>query len=251
MKIDPVCHMEVDEKTSAAKSDYEGETYHFCSVGCKKVFDKNPGLYLHSKEQQSVEIELQLPQRGKAIVQSGFSGLEKDTSPPFQQIVLPIQGMSCASCVDRIQTKLNGLDGVISASVNLATESATIEYKPLKVNQQDFKNAIESIGYKLLESQEGIPEDFDQQLREKEFKKLQTDFWISFTLTVPIIMISMLLVRSSNTWNYILCFLTTPILFWCGRRFLVGFWSVLRHFSADMNTLVAVGTFTAYAYSII
>ena len=171
-----------------------------------------------------------------------------ETPPTTQRIIFPIQGMSCASCVNRIQKTLGGIEGVVDASVNLATESAAIEFDPLKASLDDFKESVKRIGYKIPEFSSDRT-SFGEESRRSEFLKLRSEFWTSFTVAVPISLINMLLVGNDLSWNYLLFVLTAFVLFWPGRRFLRGFWSTLKNFTADMNTLVTVGTCSAFFYS--
>lgn len=171
----------------------------------------------------------------------------------IEKISLPIQGMTCASCVDKVEKSLKGLNGVISAHVNLASERATVEYIPSLVGMADFKLAVSSAGdYKVLEEER---EDQERLARERYYSQLKRRFIISAVLTAAILLGSMkhffpgLRNLPSAEVNYVLFLLTLPVLFWAGRQFFRGAWGALKHFSADMNTLVAVGTSAAFLYS--
>jgi Cu+-exporting ATPase len=171
----------------------------------------------------------------------------------IEKIILPIQGMTCASCVDKVEKALRALNGVISANVNLATERATVEYIPSLVGMSDFKGAVASAGdYKVLEVER---EDEERIAHERYYQQLKKRFSISVVLTALILIGTMkrfipgLNAFPSALMHYILFFLTLPVLFWTGRQFFRGAWGALKHFSADMNTLVAVGTSAAFIYS--
>ncbi len=166
-------------------------------------------------------------------------------------VILPIKGMHCASCVNRIQTHLTKLNGVDKASVNLATESATISFDEAIVDIKLIKTSIEEIGYKVVEVEEDTIEDFKQNIETEEIRLIKRDLIISLVLTLPITIINMFFAHSYPFLNYVLFLLTAPILFWVGRRFFIGFWKMLKHFSADMNTLVALGTSIAFVFSTI
>jgi Cu+-exporting ATPase len=173
---------------------------------------------------------------------------------PQQKVSLPVQGMTCASCVLRVEKSLKKVPGVVNATVNLATERATVEFDPQKTGIQDFAKAVESAGYALVTDRR----ERNGEEREAGYKELRTKFIVSALLTAPVMALSML---SMTTWvpglhampmdtlNKILFLLTTPVLFWAGRQFFTGFWRALKHFTADMNTLIAVGTSAAYGYS--
>ena len=168
---------------------------------------------------------------------------------------LPIQGIECASCVQKIEKALLQTRGVTKAVVNLATEKAKVEYLPSETNFEEIKRAIESTGYKVLElapSEE--VEDPERLIREKEYKKLKIKFIAGLVLGLLIFL------GSSRHWFpwvpsflgnfYVLWALATPVQFWIGWQFYKGAWGAFKHRNAEMNTLIAVGTSAAYLYSV-
>ncbi len=168
---------------------------------------------------------------------------------------LPIQGIECASCVQKIEKALLQTRGVTKAVVNLATEKAKVEYLPSETNFEEIKRAIESTGYKVLElapSEE--VEDPERLIREKEYKKLKIKFIAGLVLGLLIFL------GSSRHWFpwvpsflgnfYVLWALATPVQFWIGGQFYKGAWGAFKHRNAEMNTLIAVGTSAAYLYSV-
>lgn len=180
------------------------------------------------------------------------------------KIVVPISGMTCASCVTRVEKAVLKVEGVKNVSVNLATEKALIEFEKDRVNLQEITKSIEDAGYKI--ELVSIPNDLVKNRTDNRIKKTHTDyelkrdFLLAFFLTLPITILSMgniwinfenLFSINAESINKILLILTTPVVFISGNRFYKSFWSNLKHFSADMNTLVAVGTGTAYVYSLI
>jgi Cu+-exporting ATPase len=168
---------------------------------------------------------------------------------------LPIQGIECASCVQKIEKALLQTRGVTKAVVNLATEKAKVEYLPSETGIKEIKRAIESTGYKVLEftpSEE--VEDPERLIREKEYKKLKIKF------TAGLILGLFIFLGSSRHWFpwvpsflgnfYVLWALATPVQFWIGWQFYKGAWGAFKHRNAEMNTLIAVGTSAAYLYSV-
>ncbi len=163
--------------------------------------------------------------------------------------------MSCASCVARVEKALKNVDGVENAMVNLATEKATVTFDPGRVSGTQLKGAVANAGYELI-----LPiatADADRSAAKDEaFTKLKKEFILSAVLTAPIVLLSMLgmmdsLPFSIGVTNKILLILTTPVMFISGRRFFKGFWVTANHLTADMNTLVAVGTGSAFVYSLV
>lgn len=187
----------------------------------------------------------------------------KASSGRIQTLTLPVEGMTCASCVARVEKALKRVEGVTSAAVNLATEKATVQYDPTKVNFEKLQSAVTDSGYTLKSpAAEARPE---KTVAAEEpgrpagpMAQLRRDLLLGIALTLPVIVLSML---SMTAWfgnsffltleqtNKVLFLLTTPVLFVTGRRFFAGFLAALRHGTADMNTLVAVGTGTAYGHS--
>ena len=167
---------------------------------------------------------------------------------------IPIEGIVCASCVRKIETALLELRGVVKASVNLATGRARVEYLPAETHISELKRTIESTGYKVLEVPADVEtEDLERTMRQKEYRRLKLRFISGIILAIVIFIGSMphwfRWVPHFLSNFYVLWALATPVQFLIGWPFLRGAWKSFRHRSADMNTLVAVGTLSAYLYS--
>ena len=250
MAKDVVCGMDVPEDKAAATSDYEGKTYYFCSDYCRTEFDKNPEKYL-----SAAGIPSGMPGSGKKAPDRE-RGVREDTDTPAgaQRIDLPVRGMSCASCVQKIEKALLEVRGVIKAAVNLATGRARVEFLPSETSVAELRRTIESTGYKVLEVPADVAsEDIERAARLKEYRTLRLRFLSGIVLALVIFIGSM---HHWFPWAprflgnfYFLWFLTTPVQFLIGWPFLRGAWKSFRHRTADMNTLVAVGTLSAYLYS--
>jgi Cu+-exporting ATPase len=171
-------------------------------------------------------------------------------------IEIPLQGIQCASCVQTIEKAILQLRGVINASVNLATEKAAVKYIPSEINLSDITRVIEKAGYKVLKVPvEEEVEDLEQKIREREYEKLKKKFIIGSIFAVFIFIGSMPhwfpWVPSILNNFFVLWMLATPVQFWIGWQFYRGAWGAFKHRSADMNTLIAVGTSAAYLYSVV
>ncbi|MFZ2198580.1 MAG: heavy metal translocating P-type ATPase, partial [Thermodesulfovibrionales bacterium] len=178
----------------------------------------------------------------------------------ISKIVLPVKGMSCASCVANVQEALSSLPGVVSASVNFATEKATVEYFPAQAGIRDFRNAIREAGYELVEAEKG--EDIvekEQRERETAYLDLKRKVITGAILTVPIFLLmewnaiglSRLMALPQQTNFLLQLIIATPVQFWIGRHFYTGAVAAARHRTTNMNTLIAVGTSAAYLYSVV
>ena len=168
---------------------------------------------------------------------------------------LQIQGISCASCVLRIEQAVQGLPGVVRASVNLALGKASVDYLSTEVGPGEIKMAIEAAGYRVIDSAEGaVGVDTEKLLREKEYTSVRDMVVWGGLLAVLVFLGSM---RRWFPWmpgflqnDYVLWALATPVQFLIGARFYRGAWGAFRHRAADMNTLIALGTSAAYFYSV-
>lgn len=167
-----------------------------------------------------------------------------------------ITGMTCAACSTRIEKGLNKLEGVTKASINLALETASVEYSPSQIAPQDITQRVEKLGYGAkLKSEE---KEDEQSYREKELSKQKGKFWFSFILSVPLLwaMVSHFTFTSfiplphmlMNPWVQLA--LATPVQFVVGKQFYVGAFKALRNKSANMDVLIALGTSAAYFYSL-
>lgn len=173
-----------------------------------------------------------------------------------EKLTLPVKGMHCASCVSKVEAALAGVPGVVQASVNLATEKATLRLNTGQVTLADLRRAVRAAGYEIPEeiaTDAGAP-DREREAHEKENRLLRLKFLVGAALTLPVLLGSFpqlfpwipAVLRSS--WVQLV--LTTPVQFWVGWQFHRGFWNDAIHRSASMNSLVSIGTNAAYFFSV-
>ena len=175
----------------------------------------------------------------------------------LERVSLPIQGMSCAACVRRVQEALNRVDGVLQAEVNLATERASVSFVPGQATVQDLVRAVERAGYRVIEAPKGDLLEQERESRHRALSALRRKFLVGVGLLGPMLLLCyweplgltrlLPLERQANFLIQLL--LQTPIQFWVGWQFYRGAWAAARHRTTDMNTLIAVGTSAAYLYS--
>lgn len=180
-----------------------------------------------------------------------------------QNISLPVEGMTCASCVARVEKTVTKINGISNVNVNLATEKVTFDYDPAMVNLDEVAAKVEDIGYKLdLSKLKKHDENSSENnlKSDKHLSELRNDLIFAIVLTIPITLINMGMMwkdfflndyLNPHQINKLLLVFTTPVVFISGRRFYKIFWSNLKHFTADMNSLVAIGTGSAYLYSLV
>src|SRR3989344_4420415 len=164
-----------------------------------------------------------------------------------------IKGMHCASCVTMLERALKQVNGVSQANVNLATEKATVSYDPQKVTDKHLESAVANVGYQAMISEELKSEDEEQKEKQKELKDLRVKVIVSLMLGGLILWGSFPgLMKTApmflqNFWVQL--FLAAPVQFWAGWSFYRATLSALKHRSANMDTLVAIGTTVAFGYS--
>ena len=171
-----------------------------------------------------------------------------------------IEGMHCASCVAIIERALLKTTGVHSANVNIATESASIEFDENIVSESGIAKAVEEVGYRLEKAVEMPDMDMSspqhnhmEMEREDQTKEMKLKLIVGGLLSVPIFLgsfpewFSFVPGVLNNNWTLLL--LTTPVQFWVGSQFYSGLKLLIRYRTADMNTLIAIGTLAAYFYS--
>ncbi|HOQ06631.1 MAG TPA: heavy metal translocating P-type ATPase [Clostridiales bacterium] len=166
---------------------------------------------------------------------------------------LKISGMSCAACAARIEKKLNALEGVQSAAVNLASEKAAVEFDSSKINVYDIIKAVESLGYSAERADEPGA-DREKEQREKEIRRLRFELIISAVLTAPLL-VSMLLMAAGAEVpvfhnEYLQLAVATPVQFIIGSRFYKNAYRALKAKSPNMDVLIAMGTTASYFFSI-
>jgi P-type Cu+ transporter len=159
------------------------------------------------------------------------------------RIDLEVGGMSCASCAARVEKKLNELDGV-SANVNYATELASVTYDQDHVRVPDLVRAVEAAGYTAA-----LPADAD--VRADPVRALRTRLLVSVALTVPLLLLAMLPPLQFRGWEWVAFALATPIVLWAGFSFHRAAVLNARHLTATMDTLVSLGTLSAWSWSVV
>ncbi|MDQ4120656.1 MAG: heavy metal translocating P-type ATPase [Acidobacteriota bacterium] len=315
---DPVCGMIIGAENAAVKTDYEENTFYFCSAACHEKFAANPANFAAKTQEEAAASPKE--------VSSGHTHAHMAQTTTGERVDLPITGMTCAACARRIERKLNKQEGVADASVNYATAKATVNYNPEKINVSDLVKTVQDVGYgttgtskiefivddsarpagssvqleNYLAKVRGIVkadfnlalmavnidylpdatgahairlaiEDFGYRIREvsgtdesaedsieaaqrAEFADLKRKFWVAAVLSLPVLIIAMshgaIEFLNFPGVNWLQLVLTFPVVFYSGAQFYRGAWAAFRHRSADMNTLIAVGTGTAFIYSV-
>lgn len=195
-----------------------------------------------------------IPQLIDAVRSAGYE-------PVIETASIGVGGMTCASCVARVERAIRALPGVIKATVNLSTESVSVDFLPDTINRARITQTIGEAGY--LAETEATVLDEGRERQERELAALERDLVLAGSLTAPLIAISMspmffpgveVLMHDllpKTVWHWLELLLATPVLFWAGRRFLVQGWAEIRHLAPGMNSLVMIGSSAAYLYSLL
>lgn len=189
-------------------------------------------------------------------------------------VELPITGMTCASCVRNVERAINKAPGVLSVNVNLATEKATVNYLLGSVRRSDLIKAVEAAGYGVLDlSNVEAPEDVERQARQAEIDRQKRMLLTGIAFSLPLFAISMardiaMTAAPASSmgmagmdmprtewwawagWSFVFFLLATPVQFIVGRQYIVGAYKALRNKTANMDTLIAMGSLAAYLYSV-
>ena len=250
--------------------DLEGMTCSSCAARIEKALKGVPGVTSaavnFATEQAHVRFELSRTRpddllravegegyRARIAVRSGAHVMPPAADAVPREISLKITGMHCASCVARIEGALRQVPGVRMASVNLATEKALVELDPAGAKVEALVCAVEEAGYGAALSVPKRAARADAEARElkrqAEDRFLRRDLWLALVLGIPVALISMLMVPLPYV-NQMLLVLTLPVWAYAGRRFHWGALRQARHFSANMDTLVSLGTTAAFVWSV-
>jgi len=183
---------------------------------------------------------------------------------PVATLRLGIEGMYCASCVVSIERELENTPGVRVATVNAATDEATVVYEPAKLEVASLRAAVERAGYRVREAPAPAEGAIERQVGEqdREYRELMRKFWFAAIISIPVVILSYPGVFRLDSWSFFekgsnslwwtwraLGLITVPVLLWSGAQFYINAWAALKHRTANMHTLIATGITAAWLYS--
>src|SRR4051794_20917276 len=178
------------------------------------------------------------------------------TAPPPTACTLEIGGMTCASCVRRVEKALSKVDGVVAAEVNLATEVATVRFDPAAVGLAELTDAVARAGYTASPRREAaaepstpLPPREDDDDRQLTALKRKWQVTLGVGLGLMVLMYVPLYLDTMDWLMPAILVVATVVQFWAGRDVYRAAWTAAKHRSTNMNTLVALGTLVAYGYS--
>ncbi len=260
--------MERERTMKSEELTVTGMTCASCAVHVEKAVGKLDGVKTASvnlaTEKMHLEYEedrLTLNAVKKAVESAGYGIADKQTS---REVIIPIEGMTCASCVTRIEKAVGKLAGVQKVSVNLATEKADVRYDPALVRLSAIKKSITDIGYTPREIDRSATVDEDADRKEREIKVLKRKFIVAASLSIPLLYLALghmipglkvPLPPFLDPMQYPLFFalaqilLVIPVIIAGNRFYRVGL-KALWHRAPNMDSLIAVGTGAAVLYSL-
>ena len=251
---------ETDKKVQQLYLPVEGMTCASCVAHVEGALKDVPGVSSVqvnlATEKAAVELDSQnvSPEAFIAAVD------EAGYTIPVERATLNIGGMTCASCVGHVGEALREVQDVLSAEVNLATEKATVEYIPGVASFDDFRKAVEEVGYTVeVPADDGRTEagELDRLAKVKEIRTYRNKFAFAASLGALLLLgsfdgfpwVSNLMDRTY--YPFLLWALATPVQFWAGWTFYLSGLGAVRHRTANMHTLIALGTSVAYFYSVV
>ncbi len=237
----------------------EGMSCAACALKIEKKLSKLPGVkganVNFATEKATVEFDDRLlgkEQLEETVKGLGYAILKEETSDQTR-VELDISGMTCAACSTKVERKLNKAEGVIKATVNLATNKATVEYNSARLKVSDLIKVVENLGYGA-KPVEMVDQDREKAEREREIRRLKREMTFAAILSSPLILAMLLSmigidIAFLHDWRFQLA-LATPVQFIIGFRFYRNSYYALRAKSPNMDVLVAMGTSAAYFYSL-
>ena len=166
----------------------------------------------------------------------------------MSRLELPIEGMTCSSCAGRVEQRLNELDGV-EATVNFATERASVSFDPERVVAEQLLDAVEGAGYAA--SLPTATAGQDEPPAPDPSADLRRRLVVAVVLSLPVFLLSMIEPLQFRNWQWLALYLATPVVIWCGWPFHEAAWKNLRHGAATMDTLISLGTLSALGWSLV
>jgi Cu+-exporting ATPase len=245
-------------QTPPMELSVEGMTCAACVGHVERALKKVPGVAgaeVNLVTKKAV-VQLQRPVERTALAAAVEKAGYEVVPPRVDEVVLSVRGMTCASCVGRVEKALRAVPGVKEATVNLASERATVRAEG--VSPASLIGAVEDAGYEASVQDASRASSRTDELAQAEAREDRTnrrDLALAAILTVPLLVIAMSHGAIPGTdgslarWAQLA--LATPVIFVAGRRFFTGAWAALRHRTANMSTLVALGSFAAFAYSLV
>ncbi len=176
-----------------------------------------------------------------AIIDAGYQVIH-------EKVTLQIGGMSCVNCAKTIEKALNSREGVYDATINFAMETLSVEFNSEQISVAGIKKTVKDVGYQVIEAEKAA-QDTESKERQRHIQHLKNLLIASTALTIPTVIFTWIPILAKLPNNILLFLLATPVQFVVGWTFYVGAYKGLRNRTTNMDTLIAMGTSTAWIYS--
>jgi Cu2+-exporting ATPase len=220
-----------------------------CALIVDKGLSKVEGLQSHRVDLNNQKALIEAPADAEIIQNATKTVQDLGYGIAILKKSFPVTGMTCASCAVSVESILNSLPGVIKAAVNFSTQQVQVEFIPGITDPLAMQKAIRGIGYDMMVEETAEAKEAVEEAHRTQFQNLKKRTIGALILTAPVVIIGMFFMNIPYA-NYIMWALSTPVVLWLGRNFFVNAWKQARHKSANMDTLVALSTGIAYAFSV-
>lgn len=185
----------------------------------------------------------------KAVQEIGYDIFLEDSKDIHKKETFLVLKMTCTSCAAGVEKTISSLEGVNFAAVNFATESVQVDYIPSKINPIDIQKAVRESGYDMIIEEDKSHKETLEEIHDKRHKALKHKTRWAIILATPVMIIGMFMMDLPYA-NLIMLVLSTPVVLWLGRDFFINAWKQAKNRTANMDTLVALSTGTAYIFSL-
>lgn len=185
----------------------------------------------------------------KAVQEIGYDIFLEDSKDIHKKETFLVLKMTCTSCAAGVEKTISSLEGVNFAAVNFATESVQVDYIPSKINPIDIQKAVRESGYDMIIEEDKSHKETLEEIHDKRHKALKHKTTWAIVLATPVMIIGMFMMDLPYA-NLIMLVLSTPVVLWLGRDFFINAWKQAKNRTANMDTLVALSTGTAYIFSL-
>jgi Cu2+-exporting ATPase len=220
-----------------------------CALIIDKAFEKLHGVTYHGVEFNNGRAVIVTDGSNDVVAEAVQTVRKLGYTVPSAKVSYPVLNMSCASCAASAQTVLGRQPGVISAGVNYAAGIAQIEYLPSETDAENLRQAVQQAGYDLVISDADDAVDDLASAHARQYRTLRNRTLLAAGFSLPLVIIGMAFMQMPFA-TYLMWLLATPVVFIFGKQFFTGAWKQAVHRSANMDTLVALSTGTAYLFSV-
>lgn len=219
-----------------------------CALIIDKTLARETGVISQKVELNNKKAIIEIDETKTGIAQLVKAVRNVGYDVPTLKKNYTVTGMSCASCGGSVESTIKKQIGVLNANVNFANSSLQVEFIPDIISPLQLKQSLQNIGYDII-IDDNTEMDLKEESRRKHYDNLKTQVLWSAVFSLPVVIIGMFFMDMPYA-NWVMMLLTAPVLFWVGKSFFINAWKKAKHFSSNMDTLVALSTGVAFAFSV-